>query len=130
MNKVEFMLCDHLGVPFQKGDIPENKEFKKICYVHEDHIRIRFEAEKIEITNGPTSDTKTISSFIKDNKGVVKVMDVYVVCDINCEIYDRLSTQANSAISNMNENYGTDVTGMGKEEFIKHIQKYNKGDNL
>ena len=75
----KYVLCDQNGTPFVEGDIPETKEYKKICKVEHGKIYVYLDENKIEITNTNIPDVFKIWSHIKDNKNVIKVSDNFIV---------------------------------------------------
>lgn len=75
----KFIVCDQNGKPFTKKDSEgfTDKQVKKIGFIDNDFLCI--EVKDYTIDSGPTPDTKRLFTSIKDNKGNIKITDVYVV---------------------------------------------------
>ena len=76
---IDAILCDQFGVQFEPGDIPQTKEYKKICSIVDNTVVIKLNEEKLTIFDGPTKDTKIVYSNTFDKNGKIKISDIFVV---------------------------------------------------
>lgn len=75
----KYILCDQYGIPFAEGDIPETKEYKKICKIENGQVYVYLDENKTEISTTSIPDVFNIWSHIKDNNGIIKVSDNFIV---------------------------------------------------
>lgn len=77
----KYILCDQHGEPFVEGDIPETKEYKKICKLENGKYYVYFDENNIEVNLTTKTGVFKIWSHTKDNKEVIKVSDIFVVTE-------------------------------------------------
>lgn len=79
ISMITAILCDQHGNEFIEGDIPNTKEYKKICSVVDGKVVVKLDEQKIKVISGPTDDTKIVFSNIIDGTGKIKISDIFIV---------------------------------------------------